>query len=134
MSVADLERLVEIAEAVDQAAQARLARAAGQMRQLQDAIASLGRNPDIGPALLSQPGALQAVARHDVWIASQRQRLLGRLAEARAELEAAHLAATQTFGRLSALRDLTAEAHSRARRDRLKRSLATTPPTGQSYG
>jgi hypothetical protein len=132
MSATDMEQLIEIAEAIDQAAQARLARAAGLVRRLQDEIASLGTDLDVDPALLSQPGALQAAARHHAWTCGQRRRLLGHLAELRADLEAAHLAATQSFGHLSALRDLTAEAYTKVRRDRLKRALALASATDPS--
>jgi hypothetical protein len=134
MSARDLEQLVEIAQAVDQAAQARLARAAGLVRRLQEEIASLGTNGDTDPALLAQPGALQAAARHHAWIDGQRRKLLVQLAELRADMEAARLAATQTFGRLSALRELAAEARTRATKDRLRRVLAMAPTGPSSAG
>ena len=132
MSADDLARLVEIAEAVDQAAQLRLARAAGLARRIQDQIASLGADAGADPALLSWPGGLQAAARHHAWIDCQRRRLLVRLAEVRAEMEAARLAAAQTFGRLSALRELAVEAGLKARKVRLKRALAMASATDPS--
>jgi hypothetical protein len=138
MSGGDLAPLVEIAEAADQAAQARLARAAAQVRRLQDEIAALRKGCLAGPELPLDPGTLGAMARHEIWIEGQRRRALQRLAQARAEQEAALLVASQTFGRLSALRDLDEDEAQQRRRDRSRRSLALSPllsrPDGSDRG
>ncbi len=128
MSVEEFRDLVGIAEAIDQAARGRLARAATLARQIQDEVARLdAEQRHAGSVTVVTPGALQAADRHRRWIEGQKRAALSRLAAMRAETEAARLHAAAAFGRLTALRELEAEARADRRRDRQRRAQATDP-------
>jgi hypothetical protein len=120
MKSGDLMPLADVAAAMDDAAQQRLAVQVARLRAVEAELGALSlAAADQGAT--DQPGGLAALDRHRRWVSARRQALLVRQAEARGAVEAARLAAQQAYGRRIAIDELLAAARQEERTARDRR-------------